>query len=694
MNKIELLAPAGNFECLVAAIQSGADAVYLSGKGFGARSYADNFDNAELEKATDYCHLRGARIYVTVNTLVSNDEIPELSEYLLYLNQIGVDGIIVQDMGVVNIARSLVPQLPVHGSTQMTVFNSDGVKALEKLGIKRVVLAREVSIENIKQICQHTDAEIEVFAHGALCMCYSGQCLMSSIIGGRSGNRGKCAQPCRLPYGINDKKKRGFYLSLKDLSSLNHIDELKAIGVKSLKIEGRMKGPAYVSAVVGVYRKYLDNPQKIDKSDIDLLERIFNRGGLTDGYLIGKIGKEMFAIDKPENPYRLGSNDLEKSLLDKIRGENKKIKIEGSVEFLKNKCPRILVKYNDLEVEYVSDERIQSAQKAFATEESVKNSILKTGNTVFEFSKLNITLDDGVFVPVSLINAMRRTALECLEEKIIKSFKRTNSKTQLKKIAECEKPSSGFVCEITQKSQFDTVKNYDFHQLWIPFHLILEERKKIDGLKEKIVIVPPVILHENERDTINSEIEYLLNDGYGGVVVFDISQAERFSKYRCYGGFRLNLFNDYALDFYKNFGLSALELSPELKFKQIENIKKCVPVQTMVYGRLPLMITENCMIKNGDNCPCSGENAIIDRMGMRFPVIKDGNSCRSVILNCKKTFAGFDIERLKRSGVDFFRIYFTDESPEECKKVCESFLFNTSYRPEDFTNGHYLKGVE
>ncbi len=240
MGKIELLAPAGNFECLVAAVQNGADAVYLSGKGFGARSFADNFDREELEKAIDYCHMRGVCVYVTVNTLVCDEEIPSLCDYLRFLSSIGADGIIVQDMGVLALAKKIVPNLPIHASTQMTVNNSEGVKFLEELGVKRVVLSREVSLKEIEEISQKTNAELEVFSHGALCMCYSGQCLMSSIIGGRSGNRGKCAQPCRLPYGINESTKKAYYMSLKDLCSLNHIEKMKEIGVGSVKIEGRM----------------------------------------------------------------------------------------------------------------------------------------------------------------------------------------------------------------------------------------------------------------------------------------------------------------------------------------------------------------------------------------------------------------------------------------------------------------------
>ena len=693
MKKIELLAPAGNFECLVAAIQSGADAVYLSGKAFGARSYADNFDGETLEKAVDYCHLRGVKVYVTVNTLVSDSEMQELSEYLVFLNNIGADAIIVQDMGVLELAKQLVPELPVHASTQMTIHNTDGVKALESYGINRIVLAREVSLENIKKILQNTKAELEVFAHGALCMCYSGQCLMSSIIGGRSGNRGKCAQPCRLPYSINNDKTKKFYMSLKDLSSVNHISELMDMGVASLKIEGRMKGPAYVAAVVGVYRKYIDKPHPLEKADAELLDRIFNRGGVTDGYLTGKTGRDMFAFDKPDNPYHKGSDSLEQELLNRIKAENRKLQLECKVEIRLDQKPKITVCLDKVEVKYEADFLAESAQKLPVNEETVKNQISKTGGTPFEFSRIDVSIDDNVFVSAGALNNIRRAALEKFENIYIQSFKRHCSNTMPKLSNDEKLYKGGFVCEVTTIEQFKAVKEQNFTYFYVPLHIIEKNRACFDAVKEKVVIILPAIIAENCSENIKQRVENLLEDGFYAVQASNISSVRSFDKYRMFGGFRLNVFNSGALDFYKNCGIEIAELSPELNVKQMQKIKKCVPVQTMVYGRLPLMVTENCVIRNNSKCPCNGPNTITDRMGMVFPVIKDGDACRSVILNCKKTFLGYDIDKLKNAGIDFFRIYFTDESPDECIRICESFFENSGYRPEDFTGGHFVKGV-
>ncbi len=693
MNKIELLAPAGNYESLIAAVQSGADAVYISGKGFGARSFADNFDFDALEKAVDYCHIRGVKVYVTVNTLVSDSEISELCEYLRFLNNIGTDAIIVQDMGVVKLASEIVPQLPIHASTQMTVMNSEGVKALEQLSVKRVVLSREVSLENISQISKETNAELEVFGHGALCMCFSGQCLMSSIIGGRSGNRGKCAQPCRLPYSVNNNNKQRFYMSLKDLTSLELIEQLKAAGVASLKIEGRMKGPAYVAAVVGIYRKYIDNPGDVTKEDTDLLDAIFNRGGLTDGYLRGNLGKAMFAFDKPDNPYRMGKEKTISLLLNGVKNENRKLKLTADVQIRKGALPRIYIGFNDFKVEYIGETIIEEAQNAPLTAEIIIAQLQKTGGTPFEFAKISIDLEENSFLTAGALNNFRRNALTIFESEYIKTFKRSCDNLSATDTVDVRTNNSGFVCEISSLKQYDAIKEYDFSYIYVPLRIVLKNEENFLEHKENIVIVPPAIIHQNELKNIVREIKKLLDKGFCGVVATNIAMVNIFKDYKVFGGFRLNIFNSYSLDFYKNQGVYAAELSPELNFKQLMTISKSISTQIMVYGRLPLMVTENCVIKNGDKCPCNDDNYITDRLGMKFPVVKDGLSCRNVILNCKKTFLGYDMDKVLKTGVDLFRIYFTDESPDECRRICDSFLKGTKYRPEDFTKGHFIKGV-
>ncbi len=695
MRKVELLAPAGNFECLVAAVQSGADAVYFAGKSFGARNFADNFDRDELKKSVDYCHLRGVRAYVTVNTLVLDAEMNELCDYLRFLSVTGVDAIIVQDMGVLELAKKIVPDLPIHASTQMTIHNIEGVRFLEEMGVKRVVLSRELSVREIREISENTSAELEVFIHGALCMSYSGQCLFSSMIGGRSGNRGKCAQPCRLPYSINNSRDKAFFLSLKDLMGINYLDELSRAGVLSFKIEGRMKGAAYVAAVVGVYRKYIDDPDSVTYDDIKILESIFNRGGYTDGYLSENQGKNMFAPKKPDNPYLKETLGLEKELLASIKNENRKMRISGKAIF-KNETPPILcLNCGDIEVEYKHNAIPEKARNASLDVSTIVAQLSKTGGTPFEFSEISAEVEEGLFLSAGELNKIRREALKILEERIIHSFERTDDRKEYDdKVLSCDVQLTEFVCEITKDDQLEAVKDLAFDKFYIPVGIIERNRRRTDTIKEKTVIVLPAILKNDEYASYTKRAKILLNDGYHGVLVHNVSLINEFSGYNIYGGFRLNTANSYSLEFLKRAGLKAVELSPELNFGQIKKISKPLFGGIMVYGRLPVAVSENCLIRNGDKCPCDSENSITDRLGIKFPVVKDGDICRSVILNSKKTVLLGDMEKIKNTNVGFVRLYFTDEKPDECKVISNAFLVDGEYSEEDFTRGHFNKGFK
>lgn len=702
MDKIELLAPAGNAECLVAAVQSGADAVYLSGKNFGARSFADNFDNAGLEKAADYCHLRNVRIHVTVNTLVSDAELGEIKDYIVFLNKIGVDAVIVQDLGIADVIKSISPELPVHASTQMTVHSSGGVRFAESLGMSRVVLSRELSLSEIKKISEETSAELEVFGHGALCMCYSGQCLMSSIIGGRSGNRGKCAQPCRLPYKVNGGNKKAFFMSLKDLCSLSHIRELEDAGVASLKIEGRMKGAAYVAAVVQVYRKYTENPQKVQSEDLELLDSIFNRGGLTDGYLTGNTGRKMFAFDKPDNPYLKGKTETVKMLDAVRREENRKKELLCRVAVSEGAFPKITLSDGECSIEYIYEKAAETALKAPLTKEYVTAQLGKTGGTPYSFKSINVDLCGNPFMAAGDINALRRGGLESFEKQFLGSFRRKGGNAL--QSAGTESPDSfsephnteeksGYTCEVTRIHQFEALKNMPFELFYVPLDIILQHTDTFAEYKGKTVIALPSVIRDGKAEMICRQASELLENGFRGVAVQNPGLIKKFGKYKVYGGFRLNVFNSRALAVYAGTGIAAAELSPELRLKQIREIRKCIPVQAMVYGRLPLMVTENCVLRNGGACPC-GENGFIeDRMDMRFPVIKDGSECRSVILNCKKTYTADFMPEIKAAGVSLYRMYFTDETAEECVRVCKAYFEGTGYRPDDRTGAYYYKGV-
>ena len=414
--KTELLAPAGSFRALTAAVQSGADAVYLGGDLFSARQGAANFTIEEMKRAVDYCHMYGVKVHAAVNTLIKEKELEQLVSYIKEITKIGVDAVIVQDMGAVRLFRQISPDMPLHASTQMTVTTADGVRALEKLGFERVVLARELSERTVAQICRETKAEIEVFCHGALCMCYSGQCLMSSIIGGRSGNRGRCAQPCRLPYTLlenGESAANGHLLSTKDLSLINKLDSLKNMGVSSLKIEGRLKKPEYVAAVVGIYRKYPDSGENVREADKQELLSAFNRSGLTEGYFSSQTGKMMMSLKTPSNVAdELFSTDVQR----RAREDADVRKINISVSFTLHSDDVCRVTASD-GVHTVCTHGTQKSESAInrpLDAERVRTQLLKTGGTPFTVCDTSIIIDDGITVPVSEINSVRRAAADAL----------------------------------------------------------------------------------------------------------------------------------------------------------------------------------------------------------------------------------------------------------------------------------------
>lgn len=678
--KIELLAPCGNYNCLLAAIEGGADAVYLAGENFGARSYAQNFSDEELKKATDYCHLRGVKVYVTVNTLIFDKELRAAEEYLKMLCEIGVDAVIVSDLGLINIIRHRFPSLPIHASTQMTVHNAEGVLFLEKLGISQVVLSRELSLDEIEKIKNRTSAKLEVFAHGALCMSYSGQCLLSSVLGGRSGNRGKCAQPCRLEYEINGKQK-GTYLSLKDLCALEHIERLRKIGVSSLKIEGRMKGAEYVKTVCRVYRKYIDSGDMPTKKDLERLDRIFFRGGLSDGYLTGKQGKEMFCFRKPENPYK----KQEKTEKDGQSLE-KKLRLCAKVNINEGAFPKILIEGEGETASYCGNEIVLRGEKRVLDEGQVCEKISKTGGTPYEFEKIEVSISGAPFMSASSLNALRREGLLCFEEKFLAKFKKEVG-AEIQMVSDKVKEKARLVCRVSSKEQFYAANKFDFEKITVPSFVILENYEEFLPFKDKIIIETAAILKEEPRS-----LEKLKEMGFLNLSVSNVSLLNQ-KDFRLFGSFRLNASNSYALQLLKNFGLESAALSPELSLAAIRDMKKPILIEAMVYGYLPLMTTENCIIRNGGKCPCNKETAYIkDRKGVLFPVVRDGQSCRSVLLNSTPTFMGDRLFEVEKAGVERLMLYFTIENAQEVEKICKIY-FSREGKIENYTRLHFGKGV-
>lgn len=690
MNNIELLSPAGSALALTAAVQSGADAVYTGGELFSARQGADNFSFDDLCEYVKYCHLYGVKIHVAVNTLIKQKEIPQLCEYLKKLGKAGIDAIIVQDIGAAVLMKQILPEVERHASTQMTVTNLDGVRFLEENGFCRVVLAREMSMENIEYICKGAKAEIETFVHGALCISYSGQCLMSSIIGGRSGNRGRCAQPCRLPYTLieGDKKVReGYLMSPKDLCLINRLNDLKRIGVASLKIEGRLKRPEYVSAVTGVYRKYLDNSSRVDKADYDELLNAFNRSGFTGAYFASQTGRDMMSIDKPGND---SSNTFtaEAKARAKENANVRKIKINIHCSLFDGDVLRITAWDND--GHSCSAEGTQKSEKALnkaITADRIKQQLLKTGSTPFEVEDCMVELDDGITVPISEINELRRCVLEDLKNARMSSPGHTiGDYVPMNKI-ERRNGDIKIFAEIHTKEQFDAAVKAGVDGIYVPLDLYDKIDKNCDV--QIIAKMPDIV-----RDDMN-----IICPSCDDVMITHFGQKKITEGKNVYGDFRLNIYNSYTADFYSD--LKRITISPELNLHEIRELLEYTDAQTEIiaYGRLPLMITQNCPAKQ---YKCSHHKQIYslsDRMGEKFPIICQ-LGCSAKIVNSKPVYMADKIDDIKKLKINSIRLIFTVEKSEECGKIISVYKsalngneIQNVISEGGYTRGHFYRGV-
>ncbi len=664
MSVCELLSPAGDIKTLKEAVMSGADSIYFGGTLFNARSSAVNFTNEEITEAVDFCHLRGVKVFVTVNTLINDKEIPQMVKYLKFLSETGVDGIIVQDLGVAKIAGQVVPELPIHGSTQMTVIDKEGAMLLQDLGFKRVVVARELSYAEIKEIKEAVEIEIEVFVHGAICVCYSGQCLMSSFIGGRSGNRGNCAQPCRLLYSIENKK--GNLLSPKDMGLINHIKELKNAGVDSLKIEGRMKGIDYVKTVVSTYRKYLDNDDKVSKEDYDILDGVFYRGGLTDGYFTGKLN-DMFCYNKPDNPYL-------KQKKAEIKDYERKITVDFDAELKPGEPFSLTAKHNGLCVTVKGELKGEMAINRPLNGERIASQLAKLGGTNFAAGEIKIAVDNNVTVPISEINNVRRMAVEKLNCEIINSHRRQPLKIDLPVLNDVKGEDFNYSVMVSDKEQLKVFSGYEY--LYVPLDLYCGEgvavlpRISYVGLKEKVLI---------------KNCKKVLARNIGQIKMLEGTGIE------IYADFTLNTFNSYGALMLNELGVKQITLSTELMFSQIRGIKSSVPLESVIYGYIPLMITKNCLIKSAVGCKNKNGAILTDRTGTDFK-IKCTDHCKNEIYNSLPVVLSDKTADIKSCGLSFGRLMFLDESPKKCLEILD--CYKKGIMPDcEFTRGKFYKGV-
>lgn len=750
MKELELLAPAGSLKTLKAVIHAGADAVYLGGSMFGARAYANNFNEEELLEAIRFGHIHGRKIILAVNTLLKEYELGQLYDYLHPYYEAGLDAVIVQDMGVMEFIKTHFPNLPIHTSTQMTITNVDGARLLKEQGVERVVTAREMSLEEIQRIHDEVGVELESFIHGALCYCYSGQCLFSSIIGGRSGNRGRCAQPCRLSYEVlqGEKSLTGHHstpiLSLKDMCTLPFLYELADHGVYSFKIEGRMKTPEYAAGVVSIYRKYMDSYLDgsripVEKKDIRALLELGNRGGFTNGYYYHHNDSDMLSGESASH------NKSEGVLQDNIRREyvetELKEKIKGKL-ILNKECPaKIEVQYGKIKVSYQGD-MVLVAQNRPLTKEVVTEKITKTGNTPFVFEKLEVTMDDDIFMPVNQLNQLRRGALEALEEALLKPYERTLPELVKTSSAETdwqttgnainEKPISGQSLSqtsgqqpagsstevrvlIEDAEQLPAVLKADFVDtvyldcmLYTRENLIRKLSEDIDRVHasgKKAFYVFPFIFRQQTSlfyEKIMPELKKLPLDGIMVRSLDEIAFIKEWGNenWQMVSDSNLYTYSNEASEYFYRLGMMQDTIPVELNRKEIlrrENSRS----EMIIYGRLPLMITAQCIHKNTLGCMHQPKVLNLkDRYSVHFPVKNFCSECYNVIYNSLPVCLFKEDVTVKKIAPAAVRLSFTTETEEEAEQILT--IYGDIYKnggilgqlPMECTNGHFKRGVE
>lgn len=678
----EILAPAGSFESLTAAVRCGANAVYLGGKAFNARRNASNFSDEELKRAVDYCHKRNVKVYLTLNTLVSDGEIQTAYEAVKSACDTNVDALILQDTGLAAIVRRVSLSMPMHASTQMSVQSIDGIKVLEKLGFCRAVLPRELSEKEIAAISSQTDMELEYFVHGALCMCVSGQCLMSAVLGGRSGNRGLCAQTCRLPFGVN--KKGGSNLSLKDLSLVEELDRLEKAGVCSFKIEGRMKRPEYVAAAVTACKNSLEGVH--DNELNSSLQAVFSRSGFTKGYFESRLGKDMFGIRRKEDVEN-ASNAVLGELQKLYAKENPLIPIKIDFVFEAEKLMTLTASAMDKTVS-VQGGIPQKALNRAVTREELEERLSKLGGTQFYIDTINIICSDGLFASAGELNSLRREVIEKLEttiaeseEKQVENFENNLSRYTAKKTV--------FHARFFDESQIpDNLENLS--RAIIPLETSDETARKLAGTGVEVAAEVPAAVFSNSEKYV-ADLKRLKECGVNlawACNLDGIGIAEK-AGMTFATGFGMNVYNSWALEEMEKLGAKDCLLSCEIALNRAAHLGGELPRGVMAYGRIPLMMTRNCPVANEISCAdCGKKSLLVDRMGVEFPVrCKNGVS---YILNSRPLWLGDKQEDIR--NVDYSLLYFTTENKSEAEQVIADFAAKKAPKG-DFTRGLYYKGV-
>ena len=693
---IELLSPAGSPEAVIAAVQNGADAIYMGLGNFNARRGAKNFTDEEFERSMRYCRIRGCKVYVTLNTLVNDREIAQAVESARLASELGADGIIIQDLGLAYAIRQALPDIPLHASTQMSIHNLAGVEAAAEMGMTRAVLARELSLEQIKFITQHASIETEVFVHGALCFCQSGQCYMSALIGRRSGNRGMCAQPCRMQYSLGGRMD-DYPMSLKDNCLVDRLRELEDAGVACLKIEGRMKRPEYTAIVTKIYSKALKEHRQPSEEEMETLEKAFSRQGFTQGYFNGDK-KDMFG--RREEP----DKDTEKlfTLARKgySEGELRRVPVHFYTVAEKGMPVKAIAFDDDGNRAAAMGGVPEKARGQGLTATYITEQMFKTGGTPYNCVENRAQADPGLYLPASEINDLRRRLVSELSEQRAKPPIRRVGKLPEKPKGKLPTGDPAMIFQVLTEEQLSPeLAALKPKYLYVPITLMTEKLDLLRPFAEQGTIpvaVLPRVIADNEAAAVYDMLSRMFDQGVNEVLVGNLGHAMLAKKagMKLRGDFGLNTFNSLSMEVIRQAGFISATASFELRLSQIRDMIKPLDTELIIYGRIPLMVSDQCIIRHSaGRCNCQTPGQMADRMGSVFPVVKEFG-CRNVIYNAHKLYLADKAEDVYAAGAWGLRMMFTTEGMRECVEVAKGYMGLSDYKPNVLTRGLYYRGVD
>lgn len=693
---LELLSPAGSPEAVIAAVQNGADAVYMGLGDFNARRGAKNFTDEEFEKAVRYCHVRGCKVYVTLNTLVNDREIPAATESARLASRCGVDGIIIQDLGLISVVRRAAPDIPLHASTQMSIHNLAGVQAAAEMGLTRAVLARELSLEEIKFITSNSPIETEVFVHGALCFCHSGQCYMSALIGRRSGNRGMCAQPCRMQYSLGGRMD-DYPMSLKDNCLVDRLRELEEAGVACVKIEGRMKRPEYTAIVTGIYSKAIKERRQPTAEEMNMLTKAFSRQGFTQGYFNGDK-EDMFGVrGEPEEGTEKIFTTARRAYAD---GELRRVPVHFYTVAERDERIKAIAFDDDGHRAVTYGAVPEKAKRQGLTDSYLIEQMFKTGGTPYNVVENKAKADPGLYLAAAEINELRRKLIsELSEQRAVPPTRRSfELPAPPKNIPVVSDPK--LIMQVRTEDQLSKeLADLRPAYLYVPANVMLEQPKLVLPFVEQgtvPVAVLPRIINDRQMKDVHNTLQRLFDYGVNEVLVGNLGHImlARAAGMKVRGDFGLNAFNSYTLEMLNEMGFLSATASFELRIAQIKDMAKPLDTEMIIYGRLPLMVSDQCIIKHSaGRCACQTPAQMSDRMGSVFPVVKE-YGCRNVIYNAHKLYLADKKDDLYSAGLWGLRMMFTTESARECVEVAKGHMGLSDYKPNVLTRGLYYRGVD